>query len=46
VNCGDNIKVYFNIGTHEIPLRVRQRSQRAIIDLLSSCAQCKRTAHR
>jgi hypothetical protein len=25
VNCGDNIKVYFSIVTHEIPLRVRKK---------------------
>jgi hypothetical protein len=26
VNCGDNIKVYFSIVTHEIPLRVRKKN--------------------
>ena len=25
VNCGDNVKVYFSIVTHEIPLRVRRK---------------------
>jgi hypothetical protein len=28
VNCGDNIKVYFSIVTHEIPLRVRKNPRR------------------
>jgi hypothetical protein len=28
VNCGDNIKVYFSIVTHEIPLRVRKKPRR------------------
>jgi hypothetical protein len=27
VNCGDNIKVYFSILTHEIPLRVRKKNK-------------------
>ena len=26
VNCGDTIKVYFSIVTHEIPLRVRKKT--------------------
>ena len=26
VNCGDNIKVYFSIVTHEIPLRVIKKT--------------------
>jgi hypothetical protein len=26
VNCGDNIKVYFSIVTHEIPLRVMKKT--------------------
>ena len=28
VNCGDNIKVYFSIATHAIPLRVRKNTRR------------------
>jgi hypothetical protein len=28
VNCGDNIKVYFSIVTHEIPLRARKKPRR------------------
>jgi hypothetical protein len=28
VNCGDNIKVYFSIVTHEIPLRARKKTRR------------------
>ena len=28
VKCGDNIKVYFSIVTHEIPLRVRKKPRR------------------
>ena len=27
VNCGDNIKVYFSIVTHGIPLRVRKKTR-------------------
>jgi hypothetical protein len=27
LNCGDNIKVYFSIVTHEIPLRVRTKTR-------------------
>jgi hypothetical protein len=28
VNCGDNIKVYFSIVTHEIPLRARKKTNK------------------
>jgi hypothetical protein len=34
LNCGDNIKVYFSIVTHEIPLRVRTTTRRTHFSMM------------